>query len=245
MTPLADPELLTLPTVAENLAFDEAMLIDADENGRGPLLRFWEQPNYAVVLGSSRRLAEEIDVDACREDGVAIARRTSGGGTVVIGPGALNVTVVLPMDFAPEMVTVDGAQTYVLRRVAEAIRARGPAVEVPGSGDLTIVDRKFSGSAQRRMRRRALIHATILHDFAISRISRYLRIPARQPGYRAGRTHEEFLMNVPLSRRILVESLRSAWPESALLTTASDVPQDLLETLRAGKFSDRSWIERL
>lgn len=245
MTPLADPELLTLPTVAENLAFDEAMLVDADENGRGPLLRFWEQTNYAVVLGSSRRLAEEIDVDACREDGVAIARRTSGGGTVVIGPGALNVTVVLPMDFAPEMVTVDGTQAYVLGRFASAIRAHAPAVEVRGSGDLTIGGRKFSGSAQRRLRRRALVHATILHDFSISRITRYLRIPGRQPGYRERRTHEEFLRNSPLRRRILIETLRSAWSESALLTTASDVPQDLLETLRAGKFSDRSWIERL
>ncbi|WP_240907075.1 lipoate--protein ligase family protein [Paludisphaera rhizosphaerae] len=240
-----DASLLTLPTVHENLAFDEAMLVDADENDRGPLLRFWEQTDYAVVLGSSRRLHKEVDVDACREDGVTIARRTSGGGTVVIGPGALNVTVVLPMDYAPEMVTVDGTQTYILGRIAEAIRARGPAVEVKGSGDLTIAGRKFSGSAQRRLRRRALVHATILHEFSISRISRYLRIPERQPGYRESRTHEDFLMNVPLGRRILIESIRSAWPHPALLTTASDVPQVLLETLCVGKFSDRSWIERL
>lgn len=243
---MTDPELLTLPTVFENLALDEAILVDADERGAGPLLRIWEQPDFAAVLGSSRRLADELDLERCREDGVAVARRTSGGGTVLIGPGALNVAVVLPSDYTPEVVTVDGAQAYVLGRIAEAIRARGPEVEVLGSGDLTIGGRKFSGSAQRRLRRRILVHATILYDFPIARIARYLRIPGRQPAYREGRSHEDFLRNLPLCRRILIESIRSAWsPPTTLLTTTSDVPQDLLETLRAGKFSDRSWIERL
>lgn len=240
-----DPLELTLATVHENLALDEAILVDADERDGPPVLRFWEQPDFAVVLGSSRRLAEELDVERCREDGVAVARRTSGGGTVVIGPGALNVTVVLAMDSAPELVTVDGTQAYVLGRIAESLRDVAPAVEVKGSGDLTIAGRKFSGSAQRRLRRRLLVHATILYDFPIARITRYLRSPGRQPDYRGGRTHEEFLMNLPVRRRILTESIRSAWSHSTLLTTTSDVPQDLLETLRVEKFSNRSWIERL
>nr|WP_303652726.1 lipoate--protein ligase family protein [Paludisphaera mucosa] len=221
------------------------MLVDADERDGPPTMRLWEQADFAVVLGSSRRLADEVDIGRCREDGVAVARRTSGGGTVLIGPGALNATVVLPMDYAPELVTVDGAQAYVLGRVADALRERGPAVEVRGSGDLTVAGRKFSGSAQRRLRRRLMVHATILYDFPIARIARYLRIPGRQPDYRGGRTHEDFLMNLALGRRILIESIRSAWSPSNLLTTTSDVPQDLLETLRSEKFSDRSWIERL
>jgi len=240
-----DPLELTLPTIHENLALDEALLVDADERDGPPVMRFWEQRDQAVVLGSSRRLAEEVDVERCREDGVAIARRASGGGTVLVGPGALSVTFVLPTDFAPEMATVDGAQAYVLGRVAEALRGQGPAVEVRGSGDLAIGGRKFSGSAQRRLRRRVLVHASILYDLPIGRVARYLRAPGRQPAYRGGRGHEAFLMNVPLRRRILIESIRSAWSPPTLLTTTSDVPQDLLETLLVEKFSNRSWIERL
>src|SRR5947208_2305701 len=42
---------LTLPTAAENLALDEALLLAAE--GGGPeVLRLWENPSYAVVLGS-------------------------------------------------------------------------------------------------------------------------------------------------------------------------------------------------
>src|SRR3954462_12573016 len=85
-----------LPGIAANLALDEALLIEADERGAGPALRIWEPEEVAVVLGASGRWREDVKVDACREDGVAIARRSSGGGTVVIGPGTINVAVVLP-----------------------------------------------------------------------------------------------------------------------------------------------------
>ncbi|WP_337177270.1 lipoate--protein ligase family protein [Paludisphaera sp.] len=243
--PLQDPDLLTLQSVHDNLALDEAILVEADEESLGPILRFWEQPDYAVVLGSSRRLNDEVHVDRCREDGATIARRASGGGTVVIGPGALNVTVVLPTEHAPPLATVEGAQGYVLGVVAEALRAREPGVEVRGSGDLVVGDRKFSGSAQRRLRRRVMVHATIMYDFTIARIARYLQTPSRQPAYRGGRTHEEFLRNIPLRRRILIESIRSAWSHSTVLTATSILPQDRLETLRAERFGNRSWIERL
>src|SRR4051794_14343794 len=74
----------TLPTLAENLALDEALLIEAEEN-RGPsVLRTWEWGSPAVVMGASCRVLENLHLDACRTDGVEIARRSSGGGTVVI-----------------------------------------------------------------------------------------------------------------------------------------------------------------
>jgi lipoate-protein ligase A len=156
---------LTYPEIEANLALDEALLIAAEERAAGPALRVWEAPRLAVVLGSSGRLHEEVNVDLCRAEGVAIARRSSGGGTVVIGPGALNVTLVLSADDAPGLHAVDTAQAYVLERIARSIRSLGPDVEVKGLGDLTLGDRKFSGSAQRRLRRSFLVHASILYDF--------------------------------------------------------------------------------
>ena len=78
---------LTLPTPAENLALDEALLLEA-EAGRGEeLLRVWEWPTFAVVLGSGCRLGAEVNEAACRSDHVPILRRASGGGTVLLGAG--------------------------------------------------------------------------------------------------------------------------------------------------------------
>lgn len=236
---------LTLSTVEENLAVDEALLVAADERDGKAVLRFWEQPGSAVVLGASRRIAADVQVERCVEDGVPIARRSSGGGSVLIGLGALNVTLVLPIAANPALATVDGAQNSVLERIAAGIRVGGAAVEVCGSGDLTVGGRKFAGSAQRRLKNWILVHASILYDLPIHRIDRYLRHPDRQPTYRRGRSHEDFLMNLPISRTILCDLIRSTWSPSSLLTATSDVPQDLLESLLAEKFANRSWIERL
>jgi len=235
---------LSLPTAEENVALDEALLVAADERDGPAVMRIWEQPDYAVVLGASRRIADDVWADRCREDGVPIIRRASGGGTVVIGPGALNVALILPISAHPALASVDGAQLYILNRLAAAIRARGPEVEVLGSGDLTLGGRKFAGSAQRRLRRWILVHASILHNMPIARVCRYLRHPERQPDYRGRREHEEFLLNLPMHRTILNESIRSAWPLSHRLDGASNVSRDLLETLLAEKFANRSWIER-
>ena len=237
----------TLPGVAENLALDEAMLIEADE-GRGPaVVRFWEPPDYAVVLGASRRLHDEVYVDTCRADGVPIFRRSSGGGTVLIGPGSLNVTVILPETAAPGLSAVDAAQRYVLDRLAESIRRAGPPVGVLAHGDLVLGDRKCGGSAQRRLRRWFMVHCSVLYRFEIDRIGRYLTIPRRQPDYRRGRSHHEFLCNLDLPRQVLVDALKPGpWPCTGLDEAAAlRGPMALLPSLLAEKFANPGWIERL
>jgi lipoate-protein ligase A len=236
---------LTLPTVEENLAYDEALLIEADEGRGGAVLRLWESPTFAAVLGASRRLAHDIVTENCRVDAVPIVRRSSGGGTVVIGPGALNVSVVLPDTMAPGLGAVDVAQKYVLGRMARAIGTMVPGVEVLGSGDLTLEGRKFSGSAQRRLKSWFLVHLSILCNFPLRKIERYLRQPDRQPEYRRNRTHGEFLRNLELPRTIVAAAIRSEWCPPDLPAPATNVPDLLLENLLSERFANRSWVERL
>lgn len=251
---MPDPELppflvldRTLPGVAANLALDEALLIEADRRGdAGPgILRSWELPGLAVVMGASCRMAEAVDLDACLLDGVPVSRRASGGGTVLIGPGALNVSVILPIASAPGIAAVDEVQRWVLGRVAERLRALGPPVEVLGSGDLTLSGRKCSGSAQRRLRRCFLVHASILYDLPASRISRYLGVPPRrQPEYRAGRDHSSFVTNLPLPKGEILRAFRDAWIPPGVGAEEPPVPEALVAELVGTKYGDPAWTGR-
>ena len=232
------------PDIASNLALDEALLLTAEEHDRGPVLRVWESPSLAVVLGASSRLQDDVDVELTTRDGVPIARRSSGGGTVVIGPGALNVTVVLPAVFAPGLDAVDRSQAYVLERIATGLRASVPEVQVQGLGDLTLGDRKFAGSAQRRLKHWFLVHLSIMYDFPIAPIVRYTRAPRRQPGYRAGRSHESFLTNIDLSRDALIATVRACWLPTGNAMTPCEVPSSLVENLVVTRFGDPIWVTR-
>jgi lipoate---protein ligase len=235
---------LTCSSVAENLALDEALLIEADAGRRQRTLRFWEPADFAVVLGASRRLQADVQVDECRADGVPILRRTSGGGTVVVGPGTLNITVILPESAAPGLSTVQGAHHYVLDRIARSVRSAGPTVALDGLGDLVIEGRKCGGSAQRRLRHWFMVHCSILNDFPIERIVRYLTIPSRQPAYRQGRNHRDFLRNVGLPRTILKQAIRQECLPGLLSRPEERVPWGVVQTLLSEKFANQAWIER-
>ncbi len=234
----------TLPTIEENLALDEALLVEVEDGREHAHLRVWEPSHPAVVLGASGRYHRDVIVDACQRDGVSISRRSSGGGTVVVGPGALNFSIVLPRGESPGLDDVALAQQYVLERLAAALRIRRQAVEVLGSGDLTLDRKKIAGSAQRRLKRHFLVHATVLYAFPLPLIERYTRLPERQPSYREGRSHAEFVANLGVSRSELVAALREAWgisPEAVAVA----IPEDSVRELTRSKFADRSWVERL
>jgi lipoate---protein ligase len=233
-------ELSGFSTIAENLALDEALLIEADAGRGGPVLRFWEPVDFGVVLGASCRVGEDVLEEACRADGVPILRRTSGGGTVVVGPGALNVSVILPDSAAPGLTTVEGAHRYVLDSIARRICGAGPTVTVAGRGDLVIGNQKCGGSAQRRLKSWFMVHCSILNDFSIDRVVRYLAVPRRQPDYRQGRGHHAFLRNLGLPRKILQDAIRGGGAPGACPAGA----QALVPALMAEKFANRVWIER-
>ena len=105
----------TLPTLAENLALDEALLLEAESGRGGEVLRLWEWPQPAVVLGSGCRLAEDADEAACLTGGVPILRRSSGGGTVLLGTGCLCYSLVLSYDRSPALRDIRSSYIHILR----------------------------------------------------------------------------------------------------------------------------------
>src|SRR3989442_12866689 len=112
---------LTFPTAEENLAFDEALLDWCDEGAGPAVLRFWEPQQPFVVVGYSNRVERDVNVAACREGGIPILRRCSGGGAVLQGPGCLNYALVLRIDYNPALQTVTGTNRFVMERNRPAL----------------------------------------------------------------------------------------------------------------------------
>src|SRR5262245_30836384 len=79
------------------LACEEALLDQGESTNHNGFLTFWESMTYFVVLGYSKHLGEEVFEEECARSKVSVLRRSSGGGTVLQGPGCLNYTLVLPI----------------------------------------------------------------------------------------------------------------------------------------------------
>lgn len=202
---------VTLPAPEENLAWDIALLDEAEDDPTAGVLRVWEPNEYAVIVGRSNVIDRDVDVAACQADDVSVVRRTSGGGAVVIGPGCLCFSLVLPIPALFGQLGVSGVTKALMARLADGLTSAQAIVTVRGVSDLAVGDRKVCGNAQRWRRQAFLHHGTILYDFDLPRIARYLRHPEREPDYRAGRHHDDFVMNIPRSRSELVCALRTTW----------------------------------
>lgn len=183
-----------LPTLAENLALDEAMLDAVVE--QGDTFRLWEVPTPSVVLGRASRVDAEVEEAFCREHEIPIVRRCSGGMSVVIMRGCLLYSVVLRLAEHPDLRVIDRAHAYVLDRVARAIRSLNVPVVKQGTSDLTWQGRKFSGNSLRCKQDGILYHGTLLVDAPLEMITRCLKMPPRQPDYRRERSHDDFLINL-------------------------------------------------
>lgn len=231
---------LTLPTLAENLALDEALLLAAEAGGP-ELLRLWHWPHQAVVLGAGGRLADDVAEDACRADGVPILRRSSGGGTVLLGAGCLLYSLVLRFDRDPALGDLHASYRFILGHIQRGLAAYISDIALEGTSDLTLGGRKFSGNSQQRKRTHLLHHGTLLYAFDFTPVARYLRMPPRQPEYRQQRAHAEFLTNAPISVARLEQVLREAWQAEEVLT---QWPKGEMRELTEGKYTRTEWIER-
>jgi lipoate---protein ligase len=241
---------ITLPTAAENIALDEALLDEAEEgSGEDEFLRIWESPLPIVVAGRSTRISAEINVAECETKGIPILRRSSGGAAIVAGSGCLMYAVVISHKKRPELLDITRAHRFVMTRIVEALKpltAYVGAIRVAGTSDLVLDDdaalRKFSGNSLRVKRSHFLYHGTILNDFDLSLISSCLLVPPRQPEYRKRRAHEDFIANLPVRRSDLVDALGAAWPATGEL---KDVPIARVQKLVADRFGQRKWTFEL
>ena len=102
--------------------------------------------------------------------------------------------------------------------------------------DLALLDgeKKFSGNAQHRGRNYILHHGTILYDFDLSVIPRFLKMPRDIPPYRRDRSHLEFVANVGLKAAIIKAAVQKVFDvrreENFVNSKENECLQRFLET---------------
>ncbi len=230
---------LTLPTPAENLACDEALLDYCEQDDAPELLRFWESHEPFVVIGYANKISTEANLPACRVHDIPVLRRCSGGGTVLQGPGCLNYTLIMKIRQPGPVQSIAGANHFILERNREALtKLTGEPIEIRGTTDLAIGQRKFSGNSQRRTRRCLLFHGTFLLHFDIPQVATLLPMPSKQPNYRQTRTHDDFLTNLNVPASAVKSALQQAWNATEPL---DQIPFEKITALAQQKYSTDEW----
>jgi lipoate-protein ligase A len=87
-------------SAAWQLALEEALYVKAREKLRqgqsfSRTIRLYSFSKPSVVLGNQQRISE-IDFDYCQQQGVDVTMRKTGGGSVYLGAGDLQYSLIIP-----------------------------------------------------------------------------------------------------------------------------------------------------
>lgn len=202
------------------------MWIDDDvmRNCHEPLVTHVFKPQESmVVLGSSNRSSEEADEVNCIEDQIPILKRYGGGGTVLLYPGCVVVTIGC---WVEDYYANNEYFKRLNASIIEALSVSWPLLSElaqRGISDIAMNEQKVVGTSLFRSRNYLLYQASIIVDLDIASIMRYLKHPSKEPDYRRGRNHKDFLIGIG--------GLVSASVEEVVAVLSKELPNALSRRL--------------
>jgi lipoate-protein ligase A len=188
------------------------------------ILYLW-QNDKTVVIGRNQNPWAECRVGEMRQNGVTLARRSSGGGAMYQDLGNLNFTFI-----AHESLYDVDKQTRI---ILDAVRSLGPAAEKTGRNDLTIDGFKFSGHAFTSRGGRHCHHGTLMVNVDTGALARCLSVPASKLAAKGVQSVRSRVRNLAdFDPAITVERVVAALVEA--FTHTYTIPRELLVTNAAG-----------
>lgn len=159
-------------------------------------LEIFVPKDTVVVLGSGNAEATEVDTANCKSLNIPVLRRYGGGGTVVLYPGCVVVSIGAwvkdPFNNSHYFRCLNNA-------VIQALASEWPLLaklSQSGISDIVFEDRKVAGTSLFRSRQYLLYQASILVALDRPLISQCLKHPTKEPDYRKGRGHDSFLTSL-------------------------------------------------
>jgi lipoate-protein ligase A len=250
---------------ATNMAIDEAILSGVAEGSSPPTLRFFAWRPACLSLGQAQPFGD-VDVEACRAQGVDVVRRPTGG-RAILHVDELTYSVTAP-ESEPR---VRGGIVESYRRLSEGLlagllriglparqierpdgrdRDQGPVCfEAPSNYEIVFDSRKLVGSAQVRRSGAMLQHGALP---LIGDVARICHVLAAQPDPDRVRARA-ITVEQAMGRAVAFDEAARAMAEgfaSALhlqLEPGDLTPQERAwaDELRRDKYASDSWTRRL
>ena len=127
-----------------------------------------------VIFGRNQVLENEVNLEYCREHGVDIVRRKSGGGCVYSDLGNIMISYVSRRGDVSEVFD------RYMTALTEALRALGVPAGKSGRNDILVDGRKVSGNAFHQLPDRSIVHGTLLYSTDLEALTEAIRPPVEK-----------------------------------------------------------------
>ncbi|MFQ5803281.1 MAG: biotin/lipoate A/B protein ligase family protein [Candidatus Methylomirabilales bacterium] len=234
------------------LAGDEYLMQTAAVGGP-PTLRLYTYRSHAALVGQFQNVEAEVRVDECRRRGIAINRRPTGGGSVIMGEEQLGVALVA----STHGVQYQKCHAAIFEACSDGLLAGlrwlGIHAGFRPKNDIEVGGKKIAGLALSIDERESfLCHASLLVDFDVSLMLAVLNLPREKIAGKAIASFEERLTTVrrelesPVSTSEVRAHVRSGFAEALAARfepkSWTEEEHAAISALESRKYSTPEWV---
>jgi len=193
----------------ENIAHDQAM-VELHAAGEIPDSFKFIQFKPCALIGRHQALSQELNLDACKAQGVETVRRMTGGGAIYMDGGQLGWGLVC------DRRTIGGSLTDVTRKICEALAAGlstlGIEARFRPRNDIEVDGKKISGTGGFFDGNTLIFQGTVLIEIDAKKMMSVLNVPLHKLEKRGAESAEDRVTSLTalLGYRPTMEAVQSA-----------------------------------
>ena len=154
----------------------------------------WHPDDRLIILGRSNNPEAALNIEEVKNDNIKVYKRPSGGQTVILTPNTIVISVKVKI--GNELNT----QKYfkeINDKIMKALSELGVQnLSMKGISDISIGNKKILGSSIYLRKNTVFYHAVLNISESVDVMSKYLKHPTKEPDYRKGRSHKEFVTSL-------------------------------------------------
>jgi lipoate-protein ligase A len=168
----------------ENMALDETLLearrrFDTPNTFR--LLQF--SPN-SVLVGLHQNVEQEVRVKFCRDNGIDICRRITGGGAIYFDRSQIGWEIIVNKNHPKVPKRIEDVYRVMCEGAVAGLKKLGVEAEFRPKNDIEVRGRKISGTGGAEDMGALFFQGTLLTDFDVETMLRALRVPIEKLQYK-------------------------------------------------------------
>lgn len=239
-------------STAEGLAWDDALPQSVARHGSPPILHLYTFIP-SVIVGKYQDIEAALRLERCRARGIEYNRRSTGGGTVIMGPEIVALGLGINVDYPGLKKGVGGVFDSLSRVLIRALDHVGVRAHFQPKNDLEVKGRKIAGlSAASEADTCLLFHTSLLVDFDIALMTDIMNTPViklEDKGYncfsqRMTTVRHELGRNLSVAE--MMEAIQTAFEEEFGIAFREDSPDDweqnTIHRFIEERFTQDQWI---
>lgn len=127
-----------------------------------------------VIIGRNQVLEAEVNLDYCRQHGVKVVRRKSGGGCVYADRDNIMISYISRRGDVREIFG------RYLSALTSCLCSLGLKAEKSGRNDILVNGHKVSGNAFHQLPDRSIVHGTLLYNTDFDALEEAIRPPVEK-----------------------------------------------------------------